>query len=1119
MAAYPYDRDVLAYVARVLYGALPALYRTQDLPPDGRGELRDFLEVLAAPLAVLRQNIEELHGDLFIDTASDEAVSLLAEMIGTSLVFPDASSNRRDVRGTVGWRRRKGTPAALQDMAEDLSGQLVVTQEGWKRLMLSQDLDFKRPKRLVPDLRPAVVAEQAAGPLDALAHALDARAISARTGHYHPRQVVHWFHPTFTAPLRGATAPRLTVPGSDHRFAMHPLGVRQPLRARRAATERLQTDRVPEQHFAEDPAGWFGVEGRFAIRICGLLAGSTVPSTAVPRAATILPANLEVARGAPTLTLLDWQPRLFRDGVRIEIGVAPVDLPSATTWRPNTAAFSPRAGFDVNAGGAGPVASVGSGLPAGSAAVVVRLSPVGSAVGRLFPGATIEIAGGRPAARAAATDAELARAGFLRGAILVTLPAVSIVGERWFHVAADGSVFDAQEGGATGPLRDMPRSGGTRTLDPSALLAAASSPVWPPDAETAEPVMVATLPAAPGVGPRVMHGGVVLRRNAANLLAIPAAAQSRLVFAARLQRPGSVSYRPFQRLSWTGGDPATAVWSALDQNGLPVSPTAAAVDAEYADVAALARDNPGAVALAVRFECSEVNATLAPAEVAWTSFDGRTILIHLPQLDAVAVAGGDPWPGTEPFASPPVRVAEDGSTWDDNSTASRRASLGAVAPIREAIAMRRRRVYWRRLCAWINEDWTAIPPAIVPLTRPGRLDVDVLNGLFAVSADEPPQSWTPDGDGVTPPSVSSDYEDGGTVHMGARPAARERILDARLATPTRIVTRYGRLHRDAPAEWLNLPRYRSLADTLAAIDADWSGLTAAAAESQPERHEVVQIEDSATYEDEAPVWPRGPLDPAAAAAARLSLTIQAAERERPVILVDAAAGWQLPAGVPTYVAIEVIGVAFGGEGWTGLVLPPAGAVVLQLCTALFAENRLIFSDAEAGTDVNVFLCELAGTRLDGPGSLLATDSIFDAGDEPAIEAPLGTVTLERASVGGTVAVRVLEASEVIFKDRIEVEDRFHGCVRYSRVTSESILPRAFRTAQDTPVRAVSWNRRDAAWWRLRQDCDPAIRRGAENGSEMGAFHQARSAERMEAFQRRLIEFTPAGLTSGIVRVD
>jgi hypothetical protein len=69
------------------------------------------------------------------------------------------------------------------------------------------------------------------------------------------------------------------------------------------------------------------------------------------------------------------------------------------------------------------------------------------------------------------------------------------------------------------------------------------------------------------------------------------------------------------------------------------------------------------------------------------------------------------------------------------------------------------------------------------------------------------------------------------------------------------------------------------------------------------------------------------------------------------------------------------------------------------------------------------------------------------------------------------------------------------------------------------VRVVSRNRRDAAWWRLREDCDPAIARGAENGSELGAFSSVQLPERLVGFGRRLAEFTPAGLVTGIIRID
>jgi hypothetical protein len=43
--------------------------------------------------------------------------------------------------------------------------------------------------------------------------------------------------------------------------------------------------------------------------------------------------------------------------------------------------------------------------------------------------------------------------------------------------------------------------------------------------------------------------------------------------------------------------------------------------------------------------------------------------------------------------------------------------------------------------------------------------------------------------------------------------------------------------------------------------------------------------------------------------------------------------------------------------------------------------------------------------------------------------------------------------------------------------------------------------------------------GAEDGSEMGAFHDVHLALRYEGYRRRLEESTPAGLMTGIIRLD
>jgi hypothetical protein len=1112
MSDYPYDDDVLEEVARRLYDALPAMYRVPDEPPAGLGELQRLLEVLAVPLAVLRQSIQELHADLFIDTSADRIVPYLAEMVGTGLVFPDAESNRRDVRGTVGWRRRKGTPAALEEMGGELTGQSVVLEEGWKRIQLAQDLNLLRLDRTLPDLRSAVIAEQATGPLDALLHAVDVRTISANTGRYHPRHVAHWLQPTITFPLSEATAVDRSRPDSDVRYAMHPLGVRLPLRARRIAGDREPfVDRIQEEHFAARPDRWFGAAGGFTVRVCGLPAG-LAGSRSDERVADVRVAGRQLGRGDVTLTALEQPSRGWRGPVRVELGLVAVSGAGSGTWQPNPAAFAPRASIDLDAAGVVGSSTAGGSDPGGVRVPMLRLVPLAGALGRFFPGATLEIASVAPGSTAAVEDSELARQGFLSGVLHVSIPPLEIRGERLLHVALDGSLYDSAD--SAGVMIDMPEVDTDPQLAPAALLAPGPGAAWPPLPAQAEPRMLNRVPAAPGRGPAVMHGALPLRMMAGGLADVPLTSSCALAFAVQTEVPGGPTFRPFQRLAWTGRDPRSGTWTALDRNGQAVD--ADAVAAEYAKVAAQRDADPDRIALAVRFECSESGATLCPGEAAWSADDGRTVVIHLPQLDTEPLEAGAAWPTetTYGFASEAVRVGEDGSTWASESTAGRRVSLGEIAPIAQAAGLRRRLVSGRRLCGWDGEDWDASPPETLALTRRGRLDVDVLHGLFAFSADEPPQVWSDGPGGAVPPNVSTDYEEGATMHIGARPAAREPELDLRLARPTRLVSRGGAFHPDAPADWHAIPRYDSLQEALAAVSAHWEALSEAADVS-----EIVQFEDSATYPDEKPVWPAAATDGDVRDASHLSLTIQAAERERPTLLVDPSVGWTLPAAKPEYASLTLRGIGFGGAGVPAMTLPAAERVAIEFCSVLQPENEVRFADLPAGTSVTVTRCETAGLVLAGAGVLRVADSIVDARPAAALSAPVGEIVLDRVSVGGDVLVRILEASEVVFAGSVTVEDRFHGCVRYSRVPTASRLPRQHRLTFDTPISVVSSNRRDAAWWRLREDCNPSISRGAESGSEIGAFSLTHLAERMSGFERRLGEFTPVGLVTGIVRID
>ena len=273
---------------------------------------------------------------------------------------------------------------------------------------------------------------------------------------------------------------------------------------------------------------------------------------------------------------------------------------------------------------------------------------------------------------------------------------------------------------------------------------------------------------------------------------------------------------------------------------------------------------------------------------------------------------------------------------------------------------------------------------------------------------------------------------------------------------------------------------------------------------------MIQFEDSATYRGEAIVWP----------AQVQRLAVQAAEGERPTIIVASS---NTAAGA-AYEELLLLGLEWSATAAGLFALPPAAGYGLLYCSVLHEEMMLRFDLTGAALEdrVNVMRCLTAALELEGPGMLCITDSVVDAGQDAgtvALTAIDGTVQIDRSTIFGTVDCRVVDASETIFTDTVTVTDQFHGCVRYSHVTGDSVLPRRHRVVEDVAAKFVSLNRDHPAHARLAADADSRLLAGAEDGGEMGAFHARQAALRYEGYRRRLDESTPAGLITGIIRLD
>jgi hypothetical protein len=331
-------------------------------------------------------------------------------------------------------------------------------------------------------------------------------------------------------------------------------------------------------------------------------------------------------------------------------------------------------------------------------------------------------------------------------------------------------------------------------------------------------------------------------------------------------------------------------------------------------------------------------------------------------------------------------------------------------------------------------------------------------------------------------------------------------LGAELPTPTRVVVRSGRFHRGAAGALGRLPRHATLSDAFAAIAALGPGRD----------EEVIQIEDSASY-SETLVWPTNVE----------RLTVQAAEGERPLLRLSA----DVVSGPGQLELIRVCGVGFSGAD---LAFPACDSVELAFVSIAEAERIVSFlSPSDQDCRVQVDSSLLGRLTALGRVSFRVADSVIDAAGGLAVDAVDASLTLERVTILAKVAdlpllgasgpplavqVRTLSASEALFAQGLRVFDQFSGCIRYSRVEPGSETPRRHRVVEHTP-KFVSLDRNDAAHARLSEKCPRSILVGAEDGSEIGAFSRTQLGQHLAAIHQRVVEFTPAGMRTGLIRVD
>ena len=278
------------------------------------------------------------------------------------------------------------------------------------------------------------------------------------------------------------------------------------------------------------------------------------------------------------------------------------------------------------------------------------------------------------------------------------------------------------------------------------------------------------------------------------------------------------------------------------------------------------------------------------------------------------------------------------------------------------------------------------------------------------------------------------------------------------------------------------------------------------------------------------------------------IELRAADGFRPTLVLNS--NWQITGGENAEFTIN--GLLISGAS---LQLPATNNKLKQLrlihCTLVPGLSLSIDGAPQDRTspslivecdraEIEINLCILGSLQIVDTATVQINNSIVDATAEDNVaysaldsNAPGGNLTIKNSTVIGKVHTVVMElASNTIFfstltktdswKAPVWAERRQIGCVRFCYLDLNSLVPRRYycqpKTAQDAArVRPqfTSIRYSDPGYCQLSQRCAIEIRQGADDESEMGAFHDLYQPQRETNLRVRLDEYLRFGLEAGI----
>jgi len=1060
--------------AQRLYARIPAHYRIYDAE---RGRpLFALLKVVGEQVANVRQDLDSLWDNFFIETCDDWVTPYIGALVGANLLQqPVGQSNRLDVWNTVIWRRSKGTPQMLEALATSITGWPADLAEFFHSMGWSQNMNHVRLDRpLTPHLRDASNLRLLGQAADPFGHAADFRpagslaqgrtmrtspgqgiAAFGSPGRYQIKNIGIFVRRLRTFAVAGAT-PAAALPGAAPAagaslFTFNPLFRDTPLFAADSGVAFTRAG------FAANPWGAGAGVRQFGVLLAtdSAPAPADAPSSQTPYTFGGVPSiSLDPAAG---MRLLD--PRSFQLGSDHFLITAQWRLANATSASLGVVstlfAASGKPSFTpgVAASGAGQLVitiqpgRAGAGWP----------GPLIASHAARFPGAIVVVR----AARSGALHASDALYVYLPPAFLRARDALT------YFIADDGSSY-------TSP-----------TFTTASLARASEGQIYPARVSSAS-----TIPAGTFTALNRKPGGMVLPDRARF------GGAGVLVEAALFTGPST-----FQTLGAiaTVNQPAAGFSDLQAPNPWPAFTYAPSVDAVNGRV-----PSQGIVSILLRALTGNF---IPAAELVIVNRAGRSLLVYLPEISAPPAEG--------------VRllVADDGGTWFAPVSASvqanvlqqqtfnglslARAALGQTLPIPGLWPLQQRIPVAANLC---RSERTA-------LLSIGELGIDPELGRFALPPADP---------SLAQGNFSVDYVEAFSGAIGAN--SGRQLASSKPAT--RLVSKSG----DADTALSGAPVHTSLADAVAAArDGDVIEIADSATYSAASG---ITLKNAAIKDltIRAALGERPCLTfySAANTPADVSLLVTSP-------LSSLALDGLLISGGPIFIESRV-----GQFTLTSCTLDPLAARNASLVAidtdpngaAAYFLSRSITGALRTGPGVDqLTVSDSIIDQKNGPAIAGLTGF---AASPPVLltlktDAAAKAVQLERVTVFGRIACEVLRASECLFDDLALVQDQQSGCVRFTRFEAGSVLPRRYQSIpNDAQMQACKRSPRCLApafnsrvfgrpgYAQLGSACANEILKASENGAEVGAFAADENTIRLGNLRTKLRENMPVGLSAVVI---